>query len=185
MLENLDVNSPRKQSSISITGLQCIIDVSHIIRYNDLSAGVYVSRYSIVAHLHELCRTIAFGTNTFCYRHTSIVSHVQKEFQVNIWSVCYFFFALCKFETVFKMLALLPVSFRLPDDIWLVDLDSNKLSPPTGSNEEIPPLPEPEGTILKNHLKQVTTLCFSVVTNSHFIIRFLSINVSLEFLKNS
>lgn len=47
--------------------------------------------------------------------------------------------------------------FRLPDDIWLVDLDSNKLSAPTGNpNEEIPALPEPEGTILKNHLKQVT-----------------------------
>ncbi|XP_031627569.1 MAP kinase-activating death domain protein isoform X3 [Contarinia nasturtii] len=48
-------------------------------------------------------------------------------------------------------------NFRLPDDIWLVDLDSNKLSPPTGTNEEIsqiPLLPEPEGTILKNHLKQ-------------------------------
>lgn len=45
--------------------------------------------------------------------------------------------------------------FRLPDDIWLVDLDSNKLSAPTGSSEEIPGLPEPEGTILKNHLKQV------------------------------
>lgn len=45
--------------------------------------------------------------------------------------------------------------FRIPDDIWLVDLDSNKLSPPTGAAEEIPPLPEPEGTILKNHLKQV------------------------------
>ncbi|XP_067637993.1 MAP kinase-activating death domain protein isoform X3 [Eurosta solidaginis] len=45
-------------------------------------------------------------------------------------------------------------NFRLPDDIWVVDLDSTKLSPPTGGYEEIPPLPEPEGTILKNHLKQ-------------------------------
>ncbi|KAJ8976032.1 hypothetical protein NQ317_003573 [Molorchus minor] len=40
--------------------------------------------------------------------------------------------------------------FRLPDDVFLVDLDSNKLI----SAYEIPPLPEPEGTILKNHLKQ-------------------------------
>lgn len=46
-------------------------------------------------------------------------------------------------------------NFRLPDDIWVIDLDSNKLSPPTGSDEEVPILPEPEGTILKNHLKQV------------------------------
>ncbi|XP_050329752.1 MAP kinase-activating death domain protein isoform X10 [Bactrocera neohumeralis] len=45
-------------------------------------------------------------------------------------------------------------NFRLPDDIWVVDLDSTKLSPPTGGYEEIPALPEPEGTILKNHLKQ-------------------------------
>ncbi|XP_030755977.1 MAP kinase-activating death domain protein isoform X9 [Sitophilus oryzae] len=41
-------------------------------------------------------------------------------------------------------------NFKLPDDVCLVDLDSNKLL----SNIEIPPLPEPEGTILKNHLKQ-------------------------------
>lgn len=40
---------------------------------------------------------------------------------------------------------------RLPDDVFMIDLDSNKLIAP----QEIPPLPEPEGTILKNHLKQV------------------------------
>lgn len=45
---------------------------------------------------------------------------------------------------------------RLPDDIWVVDLDSTKLTPPSGGYDEIPPLPEPEGTILKNHLKQVS-----------------------------
>ncbi|XP_032296358.1 MAP kinase-activating death domain protein isoform X13 [Drosophila virilis] len=48
-------------------------------------------------------------------------------------------------------------NFRLPDDIWVVDLDSTKLTPPTGGYDEIPPLPEPEGTILKNHLKQALT----------------------------
>ncbi|XP_045480868.1 MAP kinase-activating death domain protein isoform X3 [Harmonia axyridis] len=41
-------------------------------------------------------------------------------------------------------------NFRLPDDVYLIDLDSNKLLAP----QEIPSLPEPEGTILKNHLKQ-------------------------------
>ncbi|XP_075211719.1 rab3 GDP-GTP exchange factor [Lycorma delicatula] len=46
-------------------------------------------------------------------------------------------------------------NFRLPDDIWLVDLDSNKISPPSGTQESLPPLPEPEGTVLKNVLKQV------------------------------
>uniref|UniRef100_A0A182MA49 MAP kinase-activating death domain protein n=1 Tax=Anopheles culicifacies TaxID=139723 RepID=A0A182MA49_9DIPT len=50
-------------------------------------------------------------------------------------------------------------NFRLPDDIWLVDLDSNKLTPASGDMEPIPMLPEPEGGILKNHLKQV---CYNV-----------------------
>ncbi|XP_058985761.1 MAP kinase-activating death domain protein-like isoform X1 [Musca domestica] len=49
-------------------------------------------------------------------------------------------------------------NFRLPDDIWVVDLDSTKLTPPSGGYDEIPPLPEPEGTILKNHLKQAMQL---------------------------
>lgn len=43
----------------------------------------------------------------------------------------------------------------MPDDIWLVDLDSNKITPPSGLGDTLPALPEPEGTILKNHLKQV------------------------------
>jgi hypothetical protein len=43
--------------------------------------------------------------------------------------------------------------FRLPDDVWLVDLDSNKILKPPAV-EDLPPMPEPEGTILKNHLKQ-------------------------------
>jgi len=44
----------------------------------------------------------------------------------------------------------------MPDDIWLVDLDSNKITAPsTLCEDSLPPLPEPEGTILKNHLKQV------------------------------
>ncbi|XP_053599948.1 MAP kinase-activating death domain protein isoform X4 [Plodia interpunctella] len=45
-------------------------------------------------------------------------------------------------------------NFRLPDDIWLVDLDATKLISPTGSDQDLPPLPEPEGSVLKNHLKQ-------------------------------
>lgn len=46
------------------------------------------------------------------------------------------------------------ICFRLPDDIWLVDLDSNKITP-SSNTDDLPPLPEPEGTILKNHLRQV------------------------------
>ncbi|KAL9883197.1 rab3 GDP-GTP exchange factor isoform 1-T1 [Glossina fuscipes fuscipes] len=49
-------------------------------------------------------------------------------------------------------------NFRLPDDIWVIDLDSTKLTPPSGGYDEIPALPEPEGTILKNHLKQAMQL---------------------------
>ncbi|XP_070506182.1 MAP kinase-activating death domain protein isoform X4 [Chironomus tepperi] len=44
-------------------------------------------------------------------------------------------------------------NFRLPDDIWMVDLDSNKLTP-ARVDSDLPPLPEPEATMLKNHLKQ-------------------------------
>lgn len=53
----------------------------------------------------------------------------------------------CKYAFSFFIL-------RLPDDIWMVDLDSNKLTP-ARVDAELPLLPEPEGTILKNHLKQV------------------------------
>ncbi|XP_046898680.1 MAP kinase-activating death domain protein isoform X7 [Hypomesus transpacificus] len=43
--------------------------------------------------------------------------------------------------------------FRMPDDVWLVDLDCNKVIAPTNA-EILPPLPEPESTELKKHLKQ-------------------------------
>ncbi|KAG1661537.1 MAP kinase-activating death domain protein [Nymphon striatum] len=52
-------------------------------------------------------------------------------------------------------------NFMLPDDVWLVDLDSNKVLKPSGV-DDLPPLPEPEGTILKNHLKQaLASMCMS------------------------
>ncbi|KAL4225762.1 hypothetical protein ACF0H5_016451 [Mactra antiquata] len=45
--------------------------------------------------------------------------------------------------------------FTFPEDVWLVDLDSNKITSPSGGgNNELPPMPEPEGSVLKNHLKQ-------------------------------
>ncbi|XP_011331586.1 MAP kinase-activating death domain protein isoform X12 [Ooceraea biroi] len=50
-------------------------------------------------------------------------------------------------------------NFNMPDDIWLVDLDSNKITAPSSlCDDSLPPLPEPEGTILKNHLKQAMQL---------------------------
>ncbi|KAJ8394925.1 hypothetical protein AAFF_G00040480 [Aldrovandia affinis] len=43
--------------------------------------------------------------------------------------------------------------FKMPDDVWLVDLDCNKVIVPTNA-EILPVLPEPEATELKKHLKQ-------------------------------
>ncbi|ESO97902.1 hypothetical protein LOTGIDRAFT_103875 [Lottia gigantea] len=43
--------------------------------------------------------------------------------------------------------------FLLPEDIWIVDLDSNKIHPPSKA-EPLPSLPDPEGAVLKTHLKQ-------------------------------
>ncbi|XP_022088226.1 MAP kinase-activating death domain protein-like isoform X2 [Acanthaster planci] len=44
-------------------------------------------------------------------------------------------------------------NFKLPEDVWLVDLDTNKITF-CGSHEEVPVLPEPEGSVLKKHFKQ-------------------------------
>ncbi|CAH2325992.1 MAP kinase-activating death domain -like isoform X1 [Pelobates cultripes] len=43
--------------------------------------------------------------------------------------------------------------FRMPDDVWLVDLDTNKVLAPSNA-EILPVLPEPEASELKKHLKQ-------------------------------
>uniref|UniRef100_A0A672LAU0 MAP kinase-activating death domain protein n=1 Tax=Sinocyclocheilus grahami TaxID=75366 RepID=A0A672LAU0_SINGR len=43
--------------------------------------------------------------------------------------------------------------FKMPDDVWLVDLDCNKVTVPSNA-ELLPPLPEPEASELKKHLKQ-------------------------------
>ncbi|XP_064423230.1 MAP kinase-activating death domain protein isoform X1 [Latimeria chalumnae] len=43
--------------------------------------------------------------------------------------------------------------FKMPDDVWLVDLDTNKVITPSNA-ELLPILPEPEATELKKHLKQ-------------------------------
>eukprot|EP00079_Xenopus_tropicalis_P024278 XP_012816843.1 PREDICTED: MAP kinase-activating death domain protein isoform X18 [Xenopus tropicalis] len=43
--------------------------------------------------------------------------------------------------------------FKMPDDVWLVDLDTNKVVAPTNA-DLLPVLPEPEASELKKHLKQ-------------------------------
>nr|XP_044995804.1 MAP kinase-activating death domain protein isoform X8 [Jaculus jaculus] len=45
------------------------------------------------------------------------------------------------------------LDFKMPDDVWLVDLDSNRVIAPTNA-EALPALPEPESLELKKHLKQ-------------------------------
>ncbi|XP_077784519.1 MAP kinase-activating death domain protein isoform X28 [Podarcis muralis] len=45
------------------------------------------------------------------------------------------------------------LDFKMPDDVWLVDLDTNKVIVPTNA-ESVPVLPEPESLELKKHLKQ-------------------------------
>ncbi|KAG9510561.1 MAP kinase-activating death domain protein [Fragariocoptes setiger] len=45
-------------------------------------------------------------------------------------------------------------AFKLPDDVWLVDLDSNKVKQPKGV-EDLPPLPEPDGPILIQNLQKI------------------------------
>ncbi|XP_038049379.1 MAP kinase-activating death domain protein-like isoform X3 [Patiria miniata] len=46
--------------------------------------------------------------------------------------------------------------FKLPEDVWLIDLDTNKITF-CGRYEEVPVLPEPEGSVLKKHFKQALT----------------------------
>lgn len=44
-----------------------------------------------------------------------------------------------------------------------MDLDATKLISPTGNDQDLPPLPEPEGTVLKSHLKQVLHLTYYAI----------------------
>jgi hypothetical protein len=47
-------------------------------------------------------------------------------------------------------------NLSLPDDVWLVDLDKNKIVP-ASHGEPLPEIPEPELAILRNHLNQALT----------------------------
>ncbi|KAM5138619.1 MAP kinase-activating death domain protein isoform 5-T5 [Mantella aurantiaca] len=57
--------------------------------------------------------------------------------------------------------------FRMPDDVWLVDLDTNKVVVPTNA-ELLPILPEPEASELKKHLKQCLH-SMSVITQQRLL----------------
>jgi hypothetical protein len=59
---------------------------------------------------------------------------------------------------------------RVPDDVWLVDLDSAQVTPPSDPRQHgggpVPPLPEPEGTVLRGHLQQaLATMSIQPVAN--------------------
>ncbi|XP_027742282.1 MAP kinase-activating death domain protein isoform X33 [Empidonax traillii] len=45
------------------------------------------------------------------------------------------------------------LDFKMPDDVWLIDLDTNRVIVPPNA-ESLPALPEPEASELKKHLKQ-------------------------------
>ncbi|XP_071974829.1 MAP kinase-activating death domain protein isoform X24 [Engystomops pustulosus] len=57
--------------------------------------------------------------------------------------------------------------FRMPDDVWLVDLDTNRVVAPTNA-ELLPVLPEPEASELKKHLKQCLH-SMSVITQQRLL----------------
>ncbi|XP_018115675.1 MAP kinase-activating death domain protein isoform X45 [Xenopus laevis] len=57
--------------------------------------------------------------------------------------------------------------FKMPDDVWLVDLDTNKVVAPTNA-ELLPVLPEPEASELKKHLKQCLH-SMSVITQQRLL----------------
>ena len=65
---------------------------------------------------------------------------------------------------------------KLPNDIWEIDIDSAVIIPPTGSTlTELPSFPEPEGKILRYHLKQVNHLLL-------LYIRVNSLNISRKVI---
>ncbi|XP_040351161.1 MAP kinase-activating death domain protein isoform X33 [Herpailurus yagouaroundi] len=61
------------------------------------------------------------------------------------------------------------LDFKMPDDVWLVDLDSNRVIAPTNA-EVLPILPEPESLELKKHLKQCLKALASMSLNTQPIL---------------
>ncbi|XP_029438631.1 MAP kinase-activating death domain protein isoform X5 [Rhinatrema bivittatum] len=57
--------------------------------------------------------------------------------------------------------------FKMPDDVWLVDLDTNKVIVPSNA-EVLPVLPEPESLELKKHLKQCL-VSMTAITQQHLL----------------
>ena len=53
----------------------------------------------------------------------------------------------------------------MPNDVWLVDLDANRIIKPEAA-EEVPALPEPENTVLTNQLKAALQIMSNTGANS-------------------
>ncbi len=66
--------------------------------------------------------------------------------------------------------SILVLMLRLPDDVWLVDLDANRITGPSTAERDscdfVPALPEPEASVLRNHLKQVDLNLASPLTQN-------------------
>ncbi|XP_072554629.1 MAP kinase-activating death domain protein-like isoform X5 [Paramormyrops kingsleyae] len=70
--------------------------------------------------------------------------------------------------------------FKMPDDVWLVDLDCNKVIVPSNA-ENLPELPEPEANELKKHLKQCLVRLTAITqrqifTSDHKALASMSLN---------
>lgn len=61
----------------------------------------------------------------------------------------------------------------LPNDVWLFDLDSDTVTSPPGPAGQLPPLPEPEGSMLRTHFKQV---CLHILYYHHVYLVFWKSN---------
>lgn len=54
MFKSVDVDFIGEQGAVSKPRLQCIVDECDGFRNDDLSSGVHVSCYSVVANVHEV-----------------------------------------------------------------------------------------------------------------------------------
>lgn len=129
----------------SIQRLQCFVYECHGLCGHDLPSGVHVPRHPLTANMHGLCWAgkMSFVLNLF---------QVSWEFLPNIsiplemqsivvtsncdWLVCFLLPQLLLAPTPYIIgvpasFFLYKADFKMPDDVWLVDLDSSKVSTPT------------------------------------------------------
>jgi len=132
----------------TIAGLQRPFNVGNGTGDASLPPRVHVPRHSTFAHLYELRRTTAPGTHSLHHWNSCQFLTLQETFPV-----------ISKNSDPNKDGFLQKLFRRLPDDVWLVDLDSNRISGPTTAERDscdfVPALPETEAAVLRTHLKHV------------------------------